>query len=70
MEEVIICLKCRFEFDLLYQDDEVVSESKCNCKSNTKFINGKKPLDYAVEVLNEKSISKNQRYSKTSKIRT
>lgn len=67
--EILICPKCKTEFDLQYTNDEVVSQTNCKC-NKTKLINGMKPLDYFIkqydEVLNEKSesVSKNQRNSK------
>ena len=57
--EILICPKCKTEFDLQYEDDEVVSQTNCKC-NKTKLINGMKPLDYFIkqyEVLNEKSKS-------------
>ena len=70
--EILICPKCKTEFDLQYTNDEVVSQTNCKCKK-TKLINGMKPLDYFIkqyEVLNEKSFPKNQRNPKTSKVRS
>ncbi len=68
--EILVCPKCKTEFDLQYTNDEVVSQTNCKC-NKTKLINGMKPLDYfikQIEVLNEKSFPKNQRNSKTSKV--
>lgn len=69
--EIIICPKCKTEFDLQYVNDEVVSRSWCNCVVKQKLTNGLKPLDYAFkkinEVLNEKSKSGTRKVSKSTK---
>lgn len=44
--EVLVCSKCKVEFELYYSDDYgLVSGTNCKCKS-IKRIDGKKPLDY------------------------
>jgi uncharacterized protein YbaR (Trm112 family) len=48
--EIIICPVCKQEKEILYKDDEVVAE-KCHCK-DIKTV-GIKPLDKAMEILNE-----------------
>jgi hypothetical protein len=48
--ELDFCNKCKQEKELLYKDDEVVAE-KCHCK-DIKTV-GIKPLDKAMEILNE-----------------
>jgi hypothetical protein len=66
--EILICPKCKTEFDLQYEDDEVVSQTNCKC-NKTKLINGMKPLDYfikQIEVLNEKSKSSTRKISRKS----
>jgi len=67
--EILICPKCKKEFDLQYKNDEVVSQTNCKC-NKTKLINGMKPLDYFIkqyEVLNEKSKSSTSKISKSIK---
>jgi uncharacterized protein YbaR (Trm112 family) len=67
--EILICPKCKTEFDLQYEDDEVVSQTNCKC-NKTKLINGMKPLDYfikQIEVLNEKSKSSTRKVPKPIK---
>jgi uncharacterized protein YbaR (Trm112 family) len=66
--EILICPKCKTEFDLQYKDDEVVSQTNCKCKT-TKLISGMKPLDFFLkqyEVLNEKSKSSSRKVSRKS----
>jgi uncharacterized protein YbaR (Trm112 family) len=66
--EILVCPKCRTEFDLQYTYDEVVSQTNCKC-NKTKLINGMKPLDYFIkqyEVLNEKSYRRPSKVSKSS----
>jgi uncharacterized protein YbaR (Trm112 family) len=66
--EILICPKCKTEFDLQYEDDEVVSQTNCKC-NKTKLINGMKPLDYFIkqyEVLNEKSKPSSRKVSRKS----
>jgi uncharacterized protein YbaR (Trm112 family) len=66
--EILICPKCRAEFDLQYKNDEVVSQTNCKC-NKTKLINGMKPLDYFIklyEVQNEKSKSSSSKISRKS----
>lgn len=64
--EILVCSICNKEYEILYKNDVVVAET-VHCK-NIKLINGKKPLDYAMEIINErfKSVSKNKRYSQKS----
>ena len=67
--EILICPKCKTEFDLQYTYDEVVSQTNCKC-NKTKLINGMKPLDYFIkqyEVLNEKSKSSTRKVPKSIK---
>jgi hypothetical protein len=67
--EILVCSKCRTEFDLQYTNDEVVSQTNCKCKK-TNLINGMKPLDYfikQIEVLNEKSKPSTRKVSKSIK---
>ena len=67
--EILICPKCKTEFDLQYSNDEVVSQTNCKC-NKTKLINGMNPLDYfikQIEVLNEKSKSSTRKISKPIK---
>jgi uncharacterized protein YbaR (Trm112 family) len=52
LEEIIRCPVCRSEYSLLYDSEsQVVSQTPCKCK-NTK-LNKKKPLDEALEKLEE-----------------
>jgi hypothetical protein len=67
MVEILICSTCLSEYDLHYKSDEVVSQSRCKCIKRIKLINGKKPLDYALEVLNEKPIRSTYQVSKERK---
>lgn len=71
--EILCCRICGQEFDLYYSfrdDTEVVCQTPCRCVTQSKTINGKKLFDAALEVLNEKLVSKNQRHSESSKIRS
>jgi hypothetical protein len=66
--EIVFCKTCRSDYELLFVDEECVSQTHCKCARTTK----PKKLDEALlkigEMLNEKSISKNQRNSKKSKV--
>lgn len=59
--QILICSLCHSEYEHLYKDDEVVSQSPCKCKK----VRLDKPLDKAIlkltEILNGKvnSSSKN-----------
>ena len=52
MSEVVNCIHCNTEYELLYgYFDDVVALIKCNCESINK--NRIKPLDRAFQILNE-----------------
>ena len=68
--EIIICSRCGQEKELYYSEFVVVKEDHCKCTKVSKPINGLKPLDHFIKVLNdEKSISKNKRHSKRNSVR-
>jgi len=68
MSEVVNCIHCNTEYELLYgYFDDVVALTKCNCELINK--NQIKPLDRAFQILNqelsiEESLSKTKRYPK------
>jgi hypothetical protein len=79
MSEIIRCPNCRQEYELISvfnDEEEIVGQTRCACYKRLT----KEKLDKAIEevakqlgiklkeVKNEKSLSKNQRYSKASKI--
>jgi hypothetical protein len=79
MSEIIRCPDCRQEYELISafnDEEEIVSQTRCACYKRLT----KEKLDKAIEkvakklgiklkeVKNEKSLSKNQRHSKASKI--
>jgi hydrogenase maturation factor HypF (carbamoyltransferase family) len=60
MVEILICDKCKCEYELYYDDNNtVVSSTKCKCSRKIKKINSLKILDYALKKIgrfkNEKS---------------
>jgi hypothetical protein len=62
--EIITCILCKAEFDLLYDCDEVVSTTNCKCiKKKSKI----KPLDEAIRKL-KKDMKNETHFSSTSKI--
>jgi hypothetical protein len=63
MEEFFTCYICNTEKIVLYKDDEVVAE-KCHCK-DIKTV-GIKPLDKAMEILNEELNLRSNQVSVTS----
>jgi len=50
MEEILQCPICKSEYSLLYDDEEVVSQTRCKCPEVKPL---KKPLDEAIEKLEE-----------------
>jgi len=65
--EIVFCSKCRSEYELMYKDDEVVTQTYCKCPR----LSDKERLNKAIkelelkfnikskEVKNEESVSKN-----------
>lgn len=69
MNEIIRCKICREEYELIYEGDDVVSETKCSCRKKDKV-----NIDYALKLLNEelsneKSITGTRKISVTVKAR-
>ena len=67
--EIIRCPRCGAEYDLYYSlkdDDEVIGQSSCKCNKKTALINGKKPLDYALEVLRKELLNEKSKQSTRS----
>jgi len=67
MDEIFTCPRCNAEFDLQAKNDEIVSQTKCKCIIKQTLINGKKPLDYAIGVLNESIKPSSSKVSKPVK---
>jgi hypothetical protein len=74
--EILHCHRCAEEFEIYYsfRDECQVVSGHCKCclqkRKDELKESDTKPLDRALEILNEELISKNQRYSKVSKIGT
>lgn len=70
-QDLLYCHVCGQYYEVNYNDEIIVSEEKCGCKSKSKLINGMKPLDYDIkqigEVLNEKHQSSSRKISKSIK---
>jgi hypothetical protein len=64
--EIAFCSICRTEYELLFVDEECVSQTNCKCARNIK----PKKLDEALlkigEFLNEKSNFRSRKISKRS----
>ena len=52
MNEIIRCKICREEYELIYEGDEVVSETKCSCRKKDRV-----NIDYAFKLLNQELLN-------------
>lgn len=56
MSEIMICPKCKAEYELQssFQDESIiVSQTSCKCTNEPKLVNGKKYLDYVMGQLDQ-----------------
>ena len=65
MTEILICHKCKSQFEYYYQEDSVIHEIPCKCKK----VRLDKPLDKAIlkltEILNESNFSRTSKSTKS-----